>query len=365
MTTADLLTEAAALWATSRKGYRDGLVGVGRLLQRYVVARVTAGDGMNEQGRRAAGASRMRATADAAAALGSGAVKVRELLRVAAVADLLAPTGGFGALSYSCLRLMRVFVHRPGRGKRVSRVKGGSDGHLPASALENWAVRPGFAKTAPDLVARAVAGAWRESDLRRELARKGAQVEKSATESAGGGCQRAGAVLFTTGGVARLCRVAPRTVSNWVDSGRLKGYRIPGSRDRRVPLADLLTFLRRYGMPVPPEIEPASGAQLAFGIDAPPGFRTVDVFGLGAAVASGAVAVALIGDADGLSLAVRAARFVRAGHGAARLILAVAEDAGGIDPAGMAGVEIHRGPINWFGLGLVVPVLDHLSGAVA
>jgi len=35
--------------------------------------------------------------------------------------------------------------------------------------------------------------------------------------------------VFTTGQVAKICKVAPRTVSKWFDSGRLKGYRIPGS----------------------------------------------------------------------------------------------------------------------------------------
>ena len=41
--------------------------------------------------------------------------------------------------------------------------------------------------------------------------------------------------VFTTGQVAKICKVAPRTVSKWFDSGRLKGYRIPGSQDRRNP----------------------------------------------------------------------------------------------------------------------------------
>lgn len=55
--------------------------------------------------------------------------------------------------------------------------------------------------------------------------------------------------VYTTGEVARICHVAPRTVSKWVDSGQLRGYRIPGSRDRRIPLEHLLAFLRANGMP--------------------------------------------------------------------------------------------------------------------
>lgn len=54
--------------------------------------------------------------------------------------------------------------------------------------------------------------------------------------------------LYTTGQVARICGVAPRTVSGWFDSGLLKGYRIPGSQDRRIPREDLMVFLEVHGM---------------------------------------------------------------------------------------------------------------------
>lgn len=56
--------------------------------------------------------------------------------------------------------------------------------------------------------------------------------------------------ILTTGQVAKVCRVAPRTVSKWFDSGKLKGYRIPGSQDRRIPRENLLKFLREHNMPV-------------------------------------------------------------------------------------------------------------------
>lgn len=54
--------------------------------------------------------------------------------------------------------------------------------------------------------------------------------------------------VFTTGQVAKICKVAPRNVSKWFDSGRLKGYRIPGSQDRRIPYEYLKNFLIQYGM---------------------------------------------------------------------------------------------------------------------
>ena len=56
--------------------------------------------------------------------------------------------------------------------------------------------------------------------------------------------------VLTTGEVAKICNVAPRTVSKWFDSGSLKGYRIPGSRDRRIPTAELVKFMRAHGIPV-------------------------------------------------------------------------------------------------------------------
>lgn len=56
--------------------------------------------------------------------------------------------------------------------------------------------------------------------------------------------------VLTTGQVAKICNVAPRTVSKWFDSGQLRGYRIPGSKDRRIPLPQLVRFMRAHGIPL-------------------------------------------------------------------------------------------------------------------
>ncbi|HEX8340544.1 MAG TPA: response regulator [Tepidisphaeraceae bacterium] len=56
--------------------------------------------------------------------------------------------------------------------------------------------------------------------------------------------------VLTTGEVAKICNVAPRTVSKWFDTGALTGYRIPGSKDRRIPLAQLIKFMKHHGMPL-------------------------------------------------------------------------------------------------------------------
>ncbi len=56
--------------------------------------------------------------------------------------------------------------------------------------------------------------------------------------------------VLTTGQVAKICNVAPRTVSKWFDTGKLRGYRIPGSKDRRIPVQQLLRFMRAHGIPL-------------------------------------------------------------------------------------------------------------------
>lgn len=55
--------------------------------------------------------------------------------------------------------------------------------------------------------------------------------------------------VLTTGDVAKICNVAPRTVSKWFDNGQLKGYRIPGSKDRRIPVSELIRFMKAHNMP--------------------------------------------------------------------------------------------------------------------
>lgn len=56
--------------------------------------------------------------------------------------------------------------------------------------------------------------------------------------------------VYTTGDVARICRVTINTVVKWFDTGELEGYRIPSSRARRIPRRDLLAFMRKYNFPL-------------------------------------------------------------------------------------------------------------------
>lgn len=57
--------------------------------------------------------------------------------------------------------------------------------------------------------------------------------------------------LYTTGMVAEMFGVVPRTVCSWMEAGELGGYRLPGSKDRRFTLESLRRFAVRHGMRVP------------------------------------------------------------------------------------------------------------------
>jgi len=49
--------------------------------------------------------------------------------------------------------------------------------------------------------------------------------------------------LFTTGEVAEICKISQQTVIRCFDSGRLEGFRVPGSKFRRIPRQNLINFM--------------------------------------------------------------------------------------------------------------------------
>ena len=56
--------------------------------------------------------------------------------------------------------------------------------------------------------------------------------------------------LLTTGEAAEICSVSQQTIIRCFDSGRLEGFRIPGSRFRRIPRESLIKFMRENHMPL-------------------------------------------------------------------------------------------------------------------
>ncbi|HIJ67167.1 MAG TPA: response regulator [Planctomycetes bacterium] len=56
--------------------------------------------------------------------------------------------------------------------------------------------------------------------------------------------------LYTTGEAAEVCSVSQQTIIRCFDSGRLEGFRIPGSRFRRIPRESLIKFMKDNDIPL-------------------------------------------------------------------------------------------------------------------
>jgi excisionase family DNA binding protein len=56
--------------------------------------------------------------------------------------------------------------------------------------------------------------------------------------------------LYTTGEAAEICKVSQQTIIRCFDCGRLEGFRIPGSKFRRIPRLSLVKFMKENGIPL-------------------------------------------------------------------------------------------------------------------
>ena len=60
--------------------------------------------------------------------------------------------------------------------------------------------------------------------------------------------------LFTASQIARFCQVDLKTIHNWADRGQIPHFRTPG-RHLRFRRPHVLDFLRKYGYPIPEELD--------------------------------------------------------------------------------------------------------------
>ena len=58
--------------------------------------------------------------------------------------------------------------------------------------------------------------------------------------------------VYTTGEAAKICKISQQTIIRCFDSGQLKGFRVPGSKFRRIPRAELVLFMKDHGIPTEP-----------------------------------------------------------------------------------------------------------------
>ena len=66
---------------------------------------------------------------------------------------------------------------------------------------------------------------------------------------------------FTTGEVAKMLQLVPRTVTKYVDNGMLQGYHLPstikgseGKGHRRIPMQAIKNFVKEHNLPMPAEL---------------------------------------------------------------------------------------------------------------
>ena len=72
--------------------------------------------------------------------------------------------------------------------------------------------------------------------------------------------------VFTTFEAAKICHVSPLSIINWVNAGRLSAFRTPGGH-RRIRREDLILFMQDNGLPLPEELQPASGRKKVLIVD--------------------------------------------------------------------------------------------------
>jgi len=56
--------------------------------------------------------------------------------------------------------------------------------------------------------------------------------------------------LYTTGEAAEVCKVSQQTIIRCFDAGRLDGFRVPGSKFRRIPRRNLVKFMKDNNIPL-------------------------------------------------------------------------------------------------------------------
>jgi excisionase family DNA binding protein len=56
--------------------------------------------------------------------------------------------------------------------------------------------------------------------------------------------------VYTTGEVAKLLGININTVIKWFDESKIDGFRLPGSRERRITHSALVSFMNTNGIPM-------------------------------------------------------------------------------------------------------------------
>jgi len=61
--------------------------------------------------------------------------------------------------------------------------------------------------------------------------------------------------ILTVFKASQVCKVSPKTIINWIESGHIPAYKTVGGH-RRIKQTDLIAFMNKQGIPVPEGSEP-------------------------------------------------------------------------------------------------------------
>ena len=56
--------------------------------------------------------------------------------------------------------------------------------------------------------------------------------------------------IYTTGEVAKILGLNINTIIKWFDDGKIKGFKLPGSNERRIPAKALVEFMKTNEIPL-------------------------------------------------------------------------------------------------------------------
>lgn len=80
---------------------------------------------------------------------------------------------------------------------------------------------------------------------------------------------------LTSGEIAKYCDVNLRTVIRWLESGKLKGFKLPGRGNNRVLVSDFIHFLSENNMPIPEDLQPEASKLILIVDDELPVARSI------------------------------------------------------------------------------------------
>src|SRR6266571_2712562 len=88
-----------------------------------------------------------------------------------------------------------------------------------------------------------------DSGPRRLTSSRRPDLSRASRTRSGSGVDVRMKTVFTTGEAAKVCKVSQQTIIRCFDNGQLKGFRVPGSRFRRIPREALYRFMKDNGIP--------------------------------------------------------------------------------------------------------------------